>query len=164
MNIRFLFVLLILSLTCSNINAQSIIEKLDGVKTDFVFTTDSIEIQIIDQAIIQRGFFDYNVRTNSSSSYGHAYGFGLQAYHLEFITTSDLKTFEKFKKKAVKAIYDIKLYDENDTLLLNFKVAYSKSKASNKTSGITSYSINLLQIPIIIFDKVKTIDVTLILK
>ena len=163
MKTLFFFVIIILGLTCSNLFAQSLIEKLGGLKTDFVFTTDSIELQIVDQAIIQRGFSDFNVRTNSSNSYGHAYGYGLQTFHLEFITTSDLKTFERFKKKPDKAIYDIKLYDENDTLLLNFGVLFSKSKASIKTSGMTSYSLNLIQVPLILFDRVKKIDITLIL-
>ncbi len=159
----FFFLIIILGSICPNIYAQSLIEKLGGVKTDFVFATDSIELHIVDQAIIQRGFSDFNVRTNSSNSYGHAYGYGLQTFHLEFITTSDLKTYEKFKNKPDKAIYDIKLYDENDTLLLNFGVLFGKSKATTKISGMISYSINLIQVPLILFDRVKKIDITLIL-
>ena len=161
---KFLFFIFLLISTSSSIYAQSLIEKLGGVKTDFIFTSNSTDIKVIDQAIILRGFSNYNIQTNSSNSYGHAYGFGLQTFYLEFITTSELKIFEKFKKKASRAIYDIKLYDKNDTLILNFGVLYSKSKPSIKTSGITSYSINLIQIPLIIFDRVKTIDVTLIVE
>lgn len=160
---KFFIIIFVLVSTYTNISAQSIIEKLGGVKTDFVFTTNSVELKIVDQAIIQRGFYDYKTKISSSSSYGHAYGYGLQAYYLEFITSSDLKTFEKYKRKANKAVYDIKLYDKNDTLLLNFSVLYRNSKATAKISGLRSYSINLIQVPLIIFDHVKKIDVTLIL-
>ena len=69
---------------------------------------------------------------------------------------------EEYKNKPRKAIYDIKLYDENDTLLLNFGALFTKSKATIKTSGMTSYSINLSRVPIILFDRVKKIDITLI--
>ncbi len=163
-NPKFLLISFMLTSTYSNMYAQSLIKELGGVKTDFVFTTNSTKLEVVDQAIIQRGFFDFNSRTNSSNSTGYAYGYGLQAYHLEFVTISDLITFEKYKKKATKATYNINLYNENDTLLLNFGVLYSKSKATIKTAGLTSYSINLIQVPIIIFDRVKRIDITLIIE
>lgn len=158
----FIFIFFLVAIN-SNLYAQSFIEKIGGVKTDFVFSTDSVDLQIVEQAIIIRGFSDFNTSKNTQNSYGYAFGYGLQSYHLEFISTSEVKTIEKFKKKATNAYYDIKLYDENNMLIQNFIVLYRHSKEINKTVEISSYSINLNQIPIIIFNRVKRIDIVLIL-
>lgn len=146
-------------------------ENLGGVNTNFEFSSDSVELTIIDQAIIQRGFYAFNFDKDKSVSnsnanaygYGYGYGYGLQTFHLEFITTSEIKQVIAYETKPVEAKYSIKLYDDKNILLVNFEVLYRDSKATPQTSGISSYSINLNRIPIILFNKTKRIDITIIL-
>jgi hypothetical protein len=147
--------------------SQSFIEKIGGVSTNFEFSSDSVDLPIIDQAIIQRGYFDFrfdndkSVKNAYASAYG--YGYGLQTFHLEFITTSEIKQIVAYKTKQIQAKYNIKLYDDKNTMILEFEVFYQESKVTPKLSGMSSYSINLYRIPMIIFDKTKRIDITIIL-
>jgi hypothetical protein len=153
--------------TTSHLYSQSLIEKIGGVSTSFEFSSDSVDLPIIDQAIIQRGYFDFSFDRDKSviNSYASAYGYGygLQTFHLEFITTSDIKQIVAYDTKPVQAKYNIKLYDDKNTMILEFEVLYQESKATPKLSGMTSYSINLYRIPMILFNKTKKIDITIIL-
>lgn len=160
-------VLFLLVASSSYLYSQSFIEKIGGVSTNFLFSSDSIDLQIIDQAIIQRGYSNFSVDEDKSvsNSYANAYGYGygLQTFHLEFITTSEIKQIVAYETKPIQAKYNIKLYDDKNTMILEFEVLYRESKATSKLSGMTSYSINLYRIPMILFDKTKKIDITIIL-
>lgn len=159
------FFLLIAS--ASYLYSQSFIEKIGGVSTHFEFSSDSVNLSVIDQAIIQRGYFDFNFdqdkSVNNSYASAYSYGYGLQTFHLEFITTSEIKQIVAYKTKPIQAKYNIKLYDDKNTKILEFEVLYRESKVTPKLSGMTSYSINLYRIPMILFDKTKKIDITIIL-
>lgn len=142
-------------------------ENLGGVNTNFEFSSDSVELTIIDQALIQRGFYDFKFDEDKSVTYSYAnaygYGYGLQTFHLEFITTSEIKQVIAYETKPIQAKYNIKLYDDKNILMVNFEVLYRESKTTSQTSGMSSYSINLNRIPVILFNKTKRIDITIIL-
>lgn len=167
-NLQFIILVFFLLVTSkSHLYSQSIIEKIGGVTTNFEFSSDSVDLRIIDQAIIQRGYFDFKFDQDKSviNSYANAYGygFGLQTFHLEFITTSEIKQIVAYETKPIQAKYNIKLYDDKNTIIVEFEVLYRESKATPKISGMSSYSINLNRIPIILFNKTKKIDITIIL-
>lgn len=134
-------------------NAQSLTEKLGGVKTDFVFISDSLEMDIVDQAILKRG-----VRKYDSYSDG-AYGYGFQTFHLEFITTSKIKEIY-FNERRKWAHYKIDLIAENDSFLYSInKYSSDDVRMVSGEDSLHAYSIDLYQIPIIILDKTEKIRI-----
>lgn len=140
-----------------NLHAQSLIERLGGVKTDFQFTTDSLEMPIIDQVIIKRGVSDYNYNDVGDSGYG--YGYGLQTLHLEFITKSAIIERQRSDKRERNSLYEIKLMDKKGALLLIRKLKLRELLKVSNGDDLFTYSINLKKIPMVLLNKTKTINI-----
>ena len=156
----FIAFMIIVNLISFNSNSQSLTEKLGGVKTDFVFISDSIEMDIIDQIILKRGVKDSNTSYGSYSdgAYGYGYGYGFETFHLEFITTSKIKEI-KFYERKKWTHYKIDLMAENDSLLYSFKKYPSDVVKVLNGDSLQTYSINLYKVPMIFLDRTKKIRI-----
>lgn len=159
---RFIVLISILISTIPSLYSQSLIENLGGVKTDFQFTTDSVEIPIIEQAILRRGVSKYNSGIVSDGGYG--YGYGLQTFHLEFITEAKITERYRSGKRSNRKHYEIKLWDENDSLLLHIGIQLSELRKVSNGKNLYTYSINLNRIPIVLLDKTQKINIDKIKK
>lgn len=91
------FLVIVLVAFIPNLYSQSLIENLGGVKTNFIITTDSVEMTILEQVIIKRGVRNYKARIFDDGGYG--YGYGLQTFHLELITKVEF--VEKYRREKI---------------------------------------------------------------
>lgn len=161
----------------SNLQSQSLFEKLGGIKTDFIIKSDSTELNIISQGIIKNSFYESDYSTSVNQSYG--YGYGVECYYLEFITDVKIKPIIRRTFLINFEVYNIQCFDESGNCILKESVmGHTCKKTSNenpvqpnphtatnvrivkKTSidnTLYSYSINLHSIPMIILDKTKKI-------
>lgn len=149
-----------------NTHTQTLIDKIGGVRTDFTITTDSLDMQVQSQAIVKRGVSDFEADWSGywDGAYGIGYGYGLQTYHLEFST--DLKLIEKFKyregSKEIHYYYLVTLTDKNDNTLLVIELNLNSIKSVSNGEYLTTYSLDLNEIPMILLDKTEKIDIVLI--
>jgi len=139
----------------SNLHAQSLFEKLGGIKTDFIIISDSTELNIISQGIIKNSFYDSNYSTSENQSYG--YGYGVECYYLEFITDVIIKPIIRRSFLFNHEFYDIQCFDESGNCILKESIRVNQCKKASNNNNLYSYSINLHSIPIVIMDITKKI-------
>ncbi len=155
----FFLLVILFSFVASPAFSQSLIEKLGGVKTEFVFVSDSKELPIFSQAIIQRGVYDMHHSSLSDKAYG--WGYGMQAYRLEFLTKAKLAELPIIKRRLKRKYYSLSLVDGNNTTLLTHKIYVADMIVSTNDAGLTTYSINMNKIPMVVLDKTHTIHIEL---
>lgn len=147
----------IFSVAANNLYAQSLMEEFGAVTTEFNIISDSIEISVLAQAIVKRGEYYSNSGAFSDGAYG--YGYGLQSYHLEFLSTSKIIEVNEIVKRHKRDYYEIKLVDDNNNFLLIDKLRERDVQVSTNGKDLTTYSINLNKIPLILLDKTKTVHI-----
>jgi hypothetical protein len=149
-----LLVFILLSFT---IQAQPLSEKLGAVKTDFSFYSGEVDLEVSHQFIVKSaGAYHY---TGTTFDAGYGYGAGYEVFRLEFMTRKKL-TQESERKKNHH--YRIGFYDAEDNLLTSYNYPAKKvSVARNllNDDGPVFYSIDLLNIPLSLFDFSRKIDI-----
>jgi hypothetical protein len=139
--------------------SQQITEKLGGVSTNFKILSDSAELNIIDQGIFQRGY--KNTEKYSNVDYGYSYGYGMQTYRLEFITKGVIAKPTKDQKKCRYAIIFL---DVSGRSVLETTIGLNEITAFSTDDNLSVYSVNLYEIPLIILEKTRTINIALTCK
>lgn len=142
-------------------SAQSLTEKLGGVPTNFVITSDTNTLEVISQMIIKRGEYYAEYRDDYEGS--SAYGYGYQSFHLEFMSRQPIYHKSVYdgniRWRDMKSELYVSFYDEADNLLLNAKMPPSFLKIVDENTGLFSYSLNLVDYPIVLLDKTKRINI-----
>ncbi len=147
----------------ANLSAQSLLEQSGGVKTDFVFIQAGDTIPVTDQILIQRGYSvsssDY--KRDENNAYGYASAYGLQAYCIEFITTTDFKTLGVYDKKRLN--YLVKMISKDGTVLFSRELYRNHfTFFTTGENGIQLVSFNLKGLPIIMLDQTQTISIDIV--
>ena len=154
--IRKLFPLfLILFSTSSLVKAQTITPALDGYRPAFRISTDSMEMTVVDQVLIKRAVKDYFFDRILDA----AYGMGYEAWHWEFVTRQPiLKRNLKGKKES---FVRLELYNRKEECIGRFDLPLDRLQSTQSLSGqkIMTYSINLIDIPLILLDRTRRVDV-----
>lgn len=138
------------------LSAQSISESLGGIKTNFKVFSDTIDLKVIDQIVV----LATEKRTYISPSENAGWGYGYQSVHLEFITKKEL--FEMPAEGKNKNKYSIRFYDQDNIILLTINIPeYSVNKYINPfiTNSRIFYSIDFIDIPLLVLDKAKGINI-----
>jgi hypothetical protein len=143
-------------LTIETANAQSLIEKLGGIRTDFEIRSISTDVPVLSQAIVKRGMHRSRYHNGLDEAYGYAYG--VQTYYLEFSTNS--KLHERYvSKKGRWTYYEVKLYDNSGKLIMEKKIDNHMVAISSNGDDLRTYSLNLKEIPLILLDQTKKITI-----
>ena len=153
----------------SNLNAQSLTESLGGTKTNFKICSNTVDLKTVNQIIIQSTEKEY------SSDYG--YGFGYQSFHLEFVSQNKIAATkaEQLENKELLQLasynsgnkYLMTFYDSNDQVLLTLTIPLSfvdDFTNASMDNRLYFYSIDLIDVPIIVLDKTTKIDILKIMK
>jgi len=167
LNIHFVSIKIILALvlfTPTILNSQTVSEKIGGISTNFIIKSDSIVLNNDRQILIRRGVKSYDKDLVMEI----AYGYGFQTYHLEFISNNEIQHNKK-QRTRIKNQQPYKIYLTNKDGLKFYNVELSNSDV-NQVVGfrgnqkIYAYSINLNNIPIILFDEIDEIEIIKIKK
>lgn len=146
-----------LLLLCYSIQAQPLSEKLGAVKTDFSFYSGDVDLEVSQQFIIKNaGSYNY---TGTTFDAGYGYGAGYEVFRLEFMTR---KKITQESQRKTQHHFRIGFYDASDNLLASFsfpKKRVSVAVNNNIDDSPLFYSIDLLDIPISLFDFTKKIDI-----
>lgn len=167
--IRNLMTYAIIFFSFNCFDAQSLVEELGGVNTDFKIISDSVEMDVLSQAIVWRGirkmdthrsqWVDSDYEAAHSSAYG--YGYGLRALHLEFLTTSTISKEKRIDRIGLDYL-ELKLFDKDQKLLLKTRMTLKSLKRTSNLADLTSYSLSLIDIPVIILDRAESINILLV--
>jgi hypothetical protein len=153
------FLLIIVFIFSANIlGAQNLKESLGGAKTNFQIYSDTVDLKVSDQIIILRA----EKQTYSDSNYGTGWGYGYQSFHLEFITKKNIKVENyKFRNgRDNETKLELTFYDMNNGVLATTSFPYDYVDLYNNSSITDSpffYSIDLIDIPIVLLDKTAKI-------
>ena len=159
MNNKAILLITIQLIVFNILGAQDIKESLGGIKTNFRIFSDTIDLKVIDQIIILKA----EKQTYSDSNLGTGWGYGYQSFHLEFITKKNIKVDNyqygtgRDNGSKLKLIF----YDSNNNELASISIPFDYVDQYNNLSIINSpffYSIDLIDIPIVLLDKTDKID------
>jgi hypothetical protein len=136
--------------------AQSLSESLGSTKTNFQIVSDSTDLMVSDQIILLRA----EKKTYSDNYSG--WGYGYREFHLEF--TSKKSIVERYAtSRSEKHQIKLTFYDSKGNLLTNitlpaeFLNQYTNSATDNT---LFFYSLDLIDVPIVVLDKTKKLDIT----
>lgn len=157
---RSLILSISLLLPCLILQSQTIIEQLGAVKLNCKITSqDSVVLNNAAQFLINRAVKNQFKNTQPNGS-GYAYAFGYNEIHLEFMTDSEIRTKEGIGRVLKK--YVLRFFNENNQTIAYFDLGKEKIKkvSNGQKNKRISYSINLQDIPMVIFNEVDKIDIT----
>jgi hypothetical protein len=158
MNHRTILLITVYIFSVNILGAQNLKESLGGTKTNFQIYSDTVDLKVSDQIIILRA----EKQTYSDSNFGTGWGYGYQSFHLEFITKKNIK-IENYKYKTGRDNgnkLELIFYDSNNSVLATSSFPYDYVDLYNNSSIIDSpffYSIDLIDIPIVLLDKTAKI-------
>ena len=148
------YLLILIQIIAFNLYSQSLTDSLGGIATNFQFFSDTIDLEVYDQNIILRA-----EKYSASEVYdtgGAGWGYGYQSYHLEFITDVDLITAPlQNKRKNNRDRLKLMFYDANNNLLGTYSSFFNDNCL--KTDDFYFYSVDLIEIPMILLDKTEKI-------
>jgi hypothetical protein len=161
---KFLTTITILFLTSWNF-AQTMNENLGAVSCEFTFLTIGDTMNTTKQHLILRTEKKSEYTGNHHGSYGS--GLAYSEWYLEFISTTSIRDRQKYIKEKLRCRrkYYVVFRDVNSAILLTNYV--KKDAIKNWIGGsigepVNIYSLDLLNIPLVILEDVKFIDVVYI--
>jgi hypothetical protein len=144
--IKFIFISAIL-LVNGMAMAQKLSDALGAVQTNFLISSDSVNLNAVNQYIIKKAGIFYG----SGSDYG--YGAGYESFHLEF--ESDKRLITDYIKKSWDN-YLIEFYAIDNRLLATIFLSNQQVKILRNTEMAGNpifYSIDLIDVPTPLLDK-----------
>ncbi|MEM1135798.1 MAG: hypothetical protein AAGI07_08150 [Bacteroidota bacterium] len=156
---KYVFFLFVFQLIFCDLKAQTITEKLGGVKTNFTLFSDGNPLQVSHQLVIRKGVGEFSYNTDSS------YGYGFEALFLEFISAKDIKHITKYRKQQRRAYYQLTISSERNNINTHYELPISSvSSHANElvSENFFFYSFRLKNIPIILLDLTEKIEITYI--
>ncbi len=162
-NRRNKLTIILFTLLSVSLNAQTISQKLGGISTNFTIKSKSVLLNNEKQILIKRGVSSYGIDYEPSQnfSYGYAYGYGYQSYHIEFVSENRIQE-KKITNKSKVTYYQLILGDITGNNLQNTYVSDSDVKlwiGAKEGKMVYTYSINLVNIPIILLDDISEINI-----
>ena len=168
-HLYFICFFLFLFLVSNGLLAQTLSEKLGGVATDFVIISGEDTLDIDKQIIIKRAKYkakkDYNTYETYEGGYGgygYGFGYGYQSFHLEFTSKQQVGKTNVFNGNRTPTWYcTFHYYDKNGKQTLEMFVPGSMLKQGFNEQSVTSYiySLNLVNVPILVLDNTSTIHI-----
>ncbi|TRX66165.1 hypothetical protein [Carboxylicivirga sp. M1479] len=140
-----------------NTHSQSLLEKVGAIKTNYIFTSANIQLPVQSQLMVKRGHSRYNYYSGVEDGYG--YGYGMETWWLELISTSGISEKKVKVKGRPKNYYQFNLYDAQGQALLVTRLELNDVKHVSNGSTLISYSINLNNVPVILLDKAHEIRI-----
>ncbi len=158
MNNKVILLVTVSMLSFNILGAQNIKESLGAVKTNFLIYTDTVDLKVSDQIIILRA----EKQTYTDSNFGTGWGYGYQSFHLEFVTEKNIKV-ENYRFRTGRDNEDklqLIFYDSKNSILATTSIPFNYVDLFNNSSITGSpffYSIDLIDIPIVLLDKTAKI-------
>lgn len=150
--------MLCLVISFSAVSAQSLTDNIGGTSTDFNFYYGDSKLDVQDQIILKRGLSNYAVNEIPAWDEASAYGYGLQTFRLEFLSTDIIN----INSNSVRHNIRLDLLDENNTSLLSFMIPSNDFWVFSSNTESHVYSINLQNLPLVIFNKTKNIKINIV--
>lgn len=152
-------ILLLQIFVIGNLSAQKLSEKLNVVKTNFTLTFNGENLQPTNQFIAKKARYDYNYGSIEEGGYG--YGYGYESYFFEFATFNQVGIPYFSFWKGSKS-YILKFYDNFNQLIGSVErtikhVKIVRNEIDKNTP--TFFSIDLVDIPLILLDETEHIDI-----
>jgi hypothetical protein len=150
-----------------SLNGQSISQKLGGIITNFTIKSESILLNNEKQILIKRGVSSYGIDYEPAQnfSYGYAYGYGYQSYHIEFVSENRIQE-KKGKNKKIYPYYECSLIDASGNKIQKAFIPEGDIKlwlGKKENNDFYTYSINLINIPIVSLDDISEINIVKII-
>jgi hypothetical protein len=152
---KFLFVVALQLFVLQILTAQSISESLGGIKTNFEIFSINTDLEVAEQVIVLAAERQSYISTIDAAGWG----LGYQSFHFEFSTQKEIKEIDGDKNNKYK--YRLTLIDHENVILLALdlpKISVKKYHNPDITNSLFFYSIDLIDIPLLVLDKTKRID------
>lgn len=152
---KILLVIILQLFVFQIISAQSISESLGGIKTNFKLFSVKIDLEVTEQILVSAA-----ERRTYISPMDAGWGYGYQSVHFEFITQKELK--EILGEDKDKNKYRLTFIDHENVILFAINLPEYSVKKYLNTDIVNSqvfYSIDFIDIPVLVLDKTKTINI-----
>lgn len=148
-------------------SAQTTTDQLGAVDCNFSFYSNSVHLDVIKQSLIERATAVARKSEIENESYGYAYAY--TEWHLEFVSNNAIqsryRTDDELKSRRQQ--YHLQFYNKTGDLLMETyigkdKLKLWKGKVDNGITSIYTYSLNLVNLPLILLDNVSAIQIEFI--
>lgn len=154
--------IILVTLTHPPLQGQGLVSHLGGYYTSYQITSDSVALNILQQAIIHKPLI-----ITSINSYESAYGAATTTIFLEFTSRDTIVVKREFIQFGTKSFYELRFVDIDGSILLSANVTtsdlciLSSESEDNKTYF---YSIDLTDFPWLLLEQTAEIQLTFIHK
>lgn len=157
----FLLIAIQLLFVVNLLGAQNLKESLGGTKTNFQIFSDTVDLKASDQILILKA----EAKHEADATFGYGWGYGYQSFHLEFITKKNInvETFKYRTGRDNESRLELQFYDSENNMLASTSIPFDSVDLFNNSSIDGSpffYSIDLIDIPIVLLDKTAKISMT----
>ncbi|MDG1334082.1 MAG: hypothetical protein P8P74_17230 [Crocinitomicaceae bacterium] len=158
---KTLFTLFIF-LASFSISAQSISDQVGGVSCSYELYSDGDTLDVIKQLLIQRPTARSGVSDIENQSYG--YGYAYSSWCLEFVTNTGISTRNRnnLERRNRRGKYNVTFKNRAGGMLFSQYMGRDKVrlwKGKIHTGVVYTYSLNLIDVPLIVLDNVASIDI-----
>ncbi len=150
------------STLCFYSSSQTITDQMGGVDCNFTFTSNSYNLDVIKQTLLERPKAVSKSSALENESYGYAYAY--TEWHLEFVSNTSIKSRERNMEEGRnrRQKYHLEFYNKTGDLLMETYISKDKLKLWQGKAGngiIYTYSLNLINVPLILLDNVTNINI-----
>lgn len=152
---RIALFVLFASLITLELSGQSLIEKLGGVKTDFIISSIENNLEIEAQYILRKGTSETGRLQLADEG---SYGYGYSPFYFEFMTKDNIQI--RNKRGRNQEYFSVEFYDAQDQILAQYRwdlesidIVTTKQEPSYKI-----YSLNLEGVPMLVLEKTRRIN------
>lgn len=141
---------------------QTITEDMGAVKTDYLITSEDLNLELIDQIIIKRGEGTFYTGSEAVGEGGAGYGYGIgkETFHLELMSLNPVRE-RQTKNRWHSGMFLLQFYNTQNQLICNVMVpAKDVILTSEKENPLFYlYSINLARVPLVVLDHTNRINI-----
>jgi len=145
--------------------AQTVSEKLGGVHCAFELYSDTTELDVRNQLLIGRANTESTYSSDDNSSSASALGY--TEWHLEFVSRTKIGSRDRAyeERKNYRRHYHVQFTNSKGDIILSTYLGSDKIRlwaGESYTVPIYTYSIDLINLPLISLDDVEKMNIVFI--
>jgi hypothetical protein len=158
MNTTSSLLCIVVCLATTFVQAQSLMDKLGAIPTQFQLTSNEADLQATEQFIIRRGMYSHDITGRV--------GLGFEDYSLEFSCQSPIQTVNSTKGTMKTSGRYLLVFYGSDDVEIARQYIYPQiheeniKRLENTPLNKFFYSISLTSIPVVLLNTTARIDIT----
>lgn len=145
--------------------AQTLTDQMGAIDCNYTIHSGQYSLDLVKQTLVERATAVARKSEIENESYGYAYAY--TEWHLEFVSKNPIKSRkrEADEDKSARQKYKLTFLNQAGDELLTTYIGQDKLqlwKGKSAGSVIYTYSLNFVNIPLVLLDNVSAINIILV--